>query len=876
MLDYLPPIPPLTSSDSLDIQPSCSKILESTPVIPTFDFSTTTIPKVTPTPQTFQIEPVIEIKKEIEKPKPSVIRKPTGGKNLALLKQVVKEEIDLDSSFKSEILSSDELDLDSANDSFDITSYVNGDDDLPLPNAKKAKKPEAKPSIKSSKVKTDNSRTYNRKYGGCYEKNMPGSDSEEEEAKNVKSKAEEDSEEEDEESIDVETVSEQMPVLQARDVNSLWEQFEANEAANPTLPQNVFEDKPDIPEALNNSSNVSTEQPKSTSLDNCQTFGALPTPNTTMQQFPNEIKSKIKQVNPELKQPTSKPSPKSITDSVPIELIKKMKASGTKKSISVIPAMPSKKPRGTRIHEAAAQLSRNKLLKIVSPSCNNESIQLDHDYCSVSPLKHSNRRCSDSDVNSNPNPNPNLNSNPILNPNMKKMHSPDFSVKQEKCDKTQKLASDSINEVKRNLGTIIDDTAIRIGKQIKNAINNENALKQKLMMCRNQNQPAIKNADGKVMMISLLKPNVRNTSIVKKANTIVNTVNTNDEQIRNIIVNDIAEESQRNAKKRKLNLEEYKKLRGDIIKTNSCDNSRTNSPRDSGSNSPIPGETKKEEKYQELIMKMASEILKTNAKSKQGACETKLEEFVPPEVKKSPISLDDVKAAPLKEVKPVKEIKPKKENYEIRTYVSIGTNTEEPESKITFKLTKKKEIQRNKYFDTKSSESEDNNSSPKKTPNVDKKLTQIITPILQNANAKINSNSLIANITATLLQQTPKMKQEPKTADKPEKKEDPPVHGEDKTVIIINKDLEKPEMKSKEVQTEWEIKEEVTVKEKPLKQYRARRDSSASSVASMSSLKSKHGTTLLRKTSQNRRFVGFITFIFEYKDVLFNRNAIYY
>lgn len=68
-----------------------------------------------------------------------------------------------------------------------------------------------------------------------------------------------------------------------------------------------------------------------------------------------------------------------------------MQASGRKKAISLIPAMPSKKPSrsSTRMHAAGATLSRNKLLKLVSrKGTDGESIQFDHDYCSNDSLSH--------------------------------------------------------------------------------------------------------------------------------------------------------------------------------------------------------------------------------------------------------------------------------------------------------------------------------------------------------------------------------------------------------------------------------------------------------------------------------------------------------
>ena len=53
-------------------------------------------------------------------------------------------------------------------------------------------------------------------------------------------------------------------------------------------------------------------------------------------------------------------------------------ASGRKKAIPLIPAMPSRRPGrgGTRMQDAGAALSRNKLLKIVSGDMKPLSLEL--------------------------------------------------------------------------------------------------------------------------------------------------------------------------------------------------------------------------------------------------------------------------------------------------------------------------------------------------------------------------------------------------------------------------------------------------------------------------------------------------------------------
>lgn len=70
---------------------------------------------------------------------------------------------------------------------------------------------------------------------------------------------------------------------------------------------------------------------------------------------------------------------KQILEALPQELIKRIKASGKRKPISVIPPIPNKKPRlGPRVQESSQQLVKNKIPKNVK----SDVVHLDHDYCS--------------------------------------------------------------------------------------------------------------------------------------------------------------------------------------------------------------------------------------------------------------------------------------------------------------------------------------------------------------------------------------------------------------------------------------------------------------------------------------------------------------
>ncbi|PSN45716.1 hypothetical protein C0J52_19126 [Blattella germanica] len=137
-----------------------------------------------------------------------------------------------------------------------------------------------------------------------------------------------------EDCVDVETVSEQIPVLEAKDLTSLLEQFEASEA-------------------FNTSSNT---KPKPSVLDThlyAMATQQIPAMSITSTMSPKSCTSVL--------------SHQSIKDSLPKEVIDRIKASGRKKVIPVIPAMPSRRivRGGTRMQDAGAALSRNKLLKIV-------------------------------------------------------------------------------------------------------------------------------------------------------------------------------------------------------------------------------------------------------------------------------------------------------------------------------------------------------------------------------------------------------------------------------------------------------------------------------------------------------------------------------
>ncbi|XP_060822442.1 NK-tumor recognition protein-like isoform X3 [Bombus pascuorum] len=144
----------------------------------------------------------------------------------------------------------------------------------------------------------------------------------------------------------------QLPVLEAGDVKSLLEQFEASES---TL--------------------VSTYSSAGTNAE-----------------YETDSFMKSNEIQQCIKQPQISNLHKDIRDALPKEVIEKIKTSARKKMISVIPAMSSNQnnghSNGTRMQDAAASLFRNKLLKIVTNNTKSKTIdgglvQLDHDYCSM-------------------------------------------------------------------------------------------------------------------------------------------------------------------------------------------------------------------------------------------------------------------------------------------------------------------------------------------------------------------------------------------------------------------------------------------------------------------------------------------------------------
>lgn len=187
-----------------------------------------------------------------------------------------------------------------------------------------------------------------------------------------------------------------------------------------------------------------------------------------------------------------------------------------------------------------------------------------------------------------------------------------------------------------------------------------------------------------------------------------------------------------------MNLEEYKKRREGVWKSQSS--SQNNSPLNSTCSSPLPeDEESRRKKHQEKLMRMAMEVLRTPAK---------------PEKKKD---------APQVVVPPKVALIPP--DMEKKTLVSIGVNTE---------------MKRKKNVD----------------PLAPVEQLEQIKPVLQKISDKINANSLITSV----IENIPKVINSCSAGDtksEPAKLE----HGEDKTIVYLPKNRVPTETKDSSTQT---------------------------------------------------------------------------
>ncbi|KAJ8667095.1 hypothetical protein QAD02_008757 [Eretmocerus hayati] len=379
--------------------------------------------------------------------------------------------------------------------------------------------------------------------------------------------------------------SKKQPVLEAVDVTSLLEQFEATEATASLIPP-------------------STERQMQSHQATVEKVSPKHPVNPSRTISPKET---IKPQNSKLHQ--------DIRESLPKEVIDRIKASGRKKTIPVIPAIPNAKPGmrngGTRMQEAAMALSRNKLLKLVTSSATNNagridgSIQLDHDYCGNSPSAMTgsiNKNCigslkSNSRKNltttkknwsdKNAKKDSGLESGDVSDASeeqppislLKKVHKHDTSVKEQaRNNKCGKVVNSDYN---KGVSLLTINGGQRIPpKPIQSALATSILQLRKGVLTKTKSLDSHKPPH----MISVLKKPPAATTPQKILGTnlkesIVTTTNSSNNPVQNIIIQEttdveIPEEVLKKPPRRKLNLAEYRSRR----EQNRSDGSRTSSP----------------------------------------------------------------------------------------------------------------------------------------------------------------------------------------------------------------------------------------------------------------------------------------------------------
>ncbi|XP_011260798.1 uncharacterized protein LOC105254042 isoform X2 [Camponotus floridanus] len=399
-----------------------------------------------------------------------------------------------------------------------------------------------------------------------------------------------DKQEEQEDCIDVETISDEVPVLEAVDVKSLLEQFEASEKN----PRN-----------------------KSVTKNNFLSGTKL----NTMQQMTQEYQSQV------LKKPSSKVCNQhtNIPDSVSKEVIDRIKASGRKRTISIIPAMPNvqnknRSSNNTRIQDAGATLAHNKVLKQVTNNAKNKTtdgtlVQLDHDYCyngfvtrscdsskltkHTSVLKSSQNKemtkCGkiiECHNNSNSKKDNNLESADICDTNklagFTLLNGQTHKINENRLESDQK---DCQEKICLEQSCVSNDSLANKPKSAKVSSKSSDkdspvylirsVLAQNILRSRNDLSKNTLPLSAPMQMISVLKkpPNAQSLLKSNSDENIVTTINSLNNEIQNVIVQntqDLAsgEQAKKPPFRKKLNLAEYRNRRDQ----NRSDNSRTSSP----------------------------------------------------------------------------------------------------------------------------------------------------------------------------------------------------------------------------------------------------------------------------------------------------------
>ncbi|XP_043492665.1 MATH and LRR domain-containing protein PFE0570w isoform X2 [Polistes fuscatus] len=429
---------------------------------------------------------------------------------------------------------------------------------------------------------------------------------------------EEKQKEETEPCIDIVTVPEETPMLEAGDVNSLFEQFEASEIlsvntlshnkisaqSNQIIKAQPFAVRPStepISPVLSRHPNLSVfKRRKNSPIQPKNTNSPVPSGN---------VNSPVHQKKQNL---LSSNLIKDINDPASKEVIDRIKALNkeTKKGISVIPAMPNiRKGRsnGSRTQGANGALSKNKSVKVTNKIKNKTvdggSVQLDHDYCS-----NSNSTINDSD-NSVNEKKASDNSDKTLSANNKSKKLNRSSTVKNRTSVTQAKSftdSEKVNVHKNSIkdnslesakninnsdkpsscnSNSINTVGNQVSKQTQELPKNpppitemkiQSAIVAKILRSKNKGLNNTKSIQDNKQMISVLKkpPTVQPTiqPITTNNNeSIVTTTNSSNNIIQNIIIENTPEIPKKVETKqpprRKLNLAEYRNRRGNTTIT---------------------------------------------------------------------------------------------------------------------------------------------------------------------------------------------------------------------------------------------------------------------------------------------------------------------
>ncbi|XP_044593657.1 uncharacterized protein DDB_G0287625 isoform X2 [Cotesia glomerata] len=395
--------------------------------------------------------------------------------------------------------------------------------------------------------------------------------------------------------IDVETVSEYQPVLEARDVKSLLEQFEASEA-------NLDLINP-------NSTKKNTESKPSCEINN------------KVANKPKDVSKSLESTEPQVSE-----RHKNIRDSLPKEVIDRINASARKKVISVIPALSTNIKNNSRNNNRTtkATSTRSKGSKVVNQNTAFDTVvQNDHTYCTSSSNNNNSNYASNNSTGHASKPGKgkqgkkSINSKvnkPVQNHRnnlIKRMDSwTDSSSKKDSglesgdvSDASEELATkssvnlndqqnQSINKRSLANNSVPVNKIINVDNKKNQAkpvsgIKIQSALATSILQMRNGVLTKTKSVDENILkgkMVSVLKKPPVN-KLIGFNESIITTKNSLNDDVQNIIVQDTSmissssssssiNENEKKPPKRKLNLAEYRSRRDQ----NSAGNSRTCSP----------------------------------------------------------------------------------------------------------------------------------------------------------------------------------------------------------------------------------------------------------------------------------------------------------